>query len=233
MIGRYKIFFKKIHVKFVFIFLFPIFCLQLNSSAQWSDTIQSILHGKIYPTASFDSRNSFISNNRAHIWGVKIGVEFSGKLQGGIGYNRHDNNLRKEIYFSDQAGNPDSSLAFLHLSYFSFYMRYVYYEKAHWKFSVMPYQLGFGNSEYRYSQNGLNKISGKRFVVIYEPGISVSYKIFNWLGVGADIGWRFMLRNNPNIPENFNSPIYSFYVNVYWGELYKKVFPGKKFGVRW
>lgn len=224
----FRIFLIKFRAKRSFIFLIAFFCLHINCSAQWSDTIESILHGKVYPTASFDSRNSFISNNRAHIWGVKIGIDFSGKLQGGIGYNRHDKNLRKEIYFSDQAGNPDSTSAFLHLNYFSFYMRYIYYEKANWKFSIMPYQLGFGNSEYRYLYNGKNLISGKRFVVIYEPGISVSYKIFKWLGVGGDIGFRFMLRNNPNIPENFNSPIYSFYAIVYWGELYKSVFPKTK-----
>ncbi|MCX6310366.1 MAG: hypothetical protein NT084_01875 [Bacteroidetes bacterium] len=223
-----KLFSNEFVVRKLFFLLITFFCFHVNGSAQWSDTIETILHGKVYPTASFDSRNSFISNSRAHIWGVKIGVDFSGKIQGGIGYNRHDKNLRKEIYFSDLAGNPDSASAFLHLDYFSFYMRYVYYNKGHWRFSVMPYQLGFGNSDYRYLQNGSEKISGKRFVVIYEPGISVSYKFFKWLGVGGDIGYRFMLRNNPNISENFNSPIYSFYVSIYWGELYKNIFPETK-----
>ena len=75
---------------------------------------------------------------------------------------------------------------------------------------------------------GDEKIADKRFVVIYEPGISVSYKIFKWLGAGADIGYRMMLRNNPAIPEKFNSPIYSFYGIIYWGELYKSIFPETK-----
>lgn len=198
------------------------------SKAQWADTLHSILHGKIYPTASFDSRNSFIDNGRAHIWGIKFGVEFSDRLQGGIGYNKHDQNLEKIIYFQDQLGNTNSSLAKLHLNYFSFYVRYVYYKTKHWKFSIMPYQIGFGNSKYVYEQEGIEKTNGKRFVVLYEPGISVSYKIVRWLGVGGDIGYRVMLRDNPAIPENFNSPIYSFYGIIYWGELFKMAFPETK-----
>lgn len=196
--------------------------------AQWSDTIQRILHGKVYPTASFDSRNSFISSSRAHIWGIKAGVEFSGRLQGGIGYNRHDKNLEKEIYFFNELGVRDSTFARLHLDYFSFYVRYVYYKTNHWKFSVMPYQLGFGNSRYRYEYHNTEFVTGKRFVIIYEPGISISYKIFQWFGAGADIGYRIMLRGNKSIPENFNSPVYSFYAIIYWGELYKMAFPETK-----
>jgi hypothetical protein len=201
-----------------------------NLHAQWSDTINKILHSKFFPTAGFDSRNSFISSSRAHIWGFKVGVDFAGRLQGGIGYNRHNKNLGKEIYFTNETGGRDSTFARLHLSYFSFYIRYVYYKTKHWKFSVMPYQLGFGNSRYRYAYNGRDLVAGKRFVVLYEPGISVSYKIFQWLGVGADIGYRFMLRGNPAIPENFNSPTYAFYVQIYWGELYKIAFPKSKWG---
>ncbi len=211
----------------IFLFFLVVYFPQ-PGNAQWSDTINKILHGKIYPTASFDSRNSFISSSRAHIWGIKAGVEFSGRLQGGIGYNRHDKNLEKEIYFRNESGIRDSVKAKLHLDYFSFYVRYVYYKKKRWKFSVMPYQLGFGNSRYKYELNGQKRISGKRFVILYEPGISISFKIFQWLGVGSDLGYRFMIRGNPAIPENFNSPIYSFYAIIYWGELYKLAFPESK-----
>lgn len=206
--------------------LFVFMSVQLK--AQWSDTINKILHGKPFPTASFDSRNSFISSSRAHIWGIKIGVDFANRLQGGIGFNRHDKNLEKEIFFTNENGASESTTAELRFSYLSFYMRYVYYDKGKWKFSVMPYQFGFGNSRYKYEIEGRKYITGKRFMLLYEPGISVSYKIFKWLGAGADIGFRFMLRGNPAIPENFNSPTYSFYTIIYWGELFKITFPDSK-----
>ncbi len=182
----------------------------------------------MYPTASLDGRNSFVSSERASIWGIKAGVEYSDCLQFGVGYNQHIHNLEKEIYFSDASGIHDSAAGTLHLSYVSIYTRYVYYRTEHWKFSIMPIQLGFGNSRYKYNQQGIDKTINQKAVVIYEPGISISYRFFFWLGVGADLGYRIMLRDNPAIPENFNSMIYSFYVIIYWGDLYKKAFPKSK-----
>jgi hypothetical protein len=219
---------NKAEHKFILSLLFVFSLITINLHAQWSDTIRNILHGPIFPTASFDSRNSFVSSERAHIWGIKAGVEFSGKLQIGVGYNFHDKNLQKEIYYSNTSGILDSSLGTLHLSYVSIYTRYVYYKTQHWKFSIMPIQLGIGNSKYKFEQQGIEKETGSRTVILYEPGISVSYKIITWLGVGADIGYRFMLRDNPFIPENFNSMIYSFYAIIYWGEIYKLIFPETK-----
>ena len=207
-------------------------CVFLNSHslhAQWSDTLKNILHGNVVPTASFDGRNSFVDAQRVSIWGVKAGLEFSGKLEIGIGYNQHIHNLEKEIYFANEVGIPDSAIGSLHLNYFSIYSRYDYYRTAHWKFSIMPIQLGFGNSRYKFKQEGVAEIINQRAVVLYEPGISVSYKLFYWLGADLDIGYRIMLRNNPAIPENFNSMTYAFSVNIYWGELYKRVFPNSEF----
>lgn len=198
------------------------------AKAQWSDTLKEILHGKMYPTASLDGRNSFINSERAAIWGIKAGVEFAGKLQMGIGYNQHINNLEKEIYFRDFYGQRDSAIGTLRLAYMSVYTRYVYYKSNHWKFSIMPIQLGIGDSKYKYDYLDKTRIVDEKIVVLYEPGISIAYKIIPWFGVGADLGYRIMLRGNRAIPENFNSPIYSFYAIFYWGELYKMAFPKTK-----
>jgi len=32
-----------------------------------------------------------------------------------------------------------------------------------------------------------------------------------------------MLKNNSEIAQNFNSPIFSFYGIIFWGELYKNI----------
>jgi len=210
------------------ILLLLFFLCSVNGYAQWSDTLKEILNGKMFPTVSLDGRNSFISSQRASIWGIKAGVEFSGKLQIGVGYNQHIKNLQKEIYFRNVYNLPDSRTGTLHLSYVSIYTRYVYYKTEKWKFSIMPIQLGIGKSKYTYDYLGIERIVDDRTVVLYEPSISISYKFIRWFGVGADLGYRIMLRGNPAIPENFNSPIYSFYAIIYWGELYKMAFPKTK-----
>jgi hypothetical protein len=212
--------------KFVSLLIFLL--LQLPALSQWSDTIRTLMRGKVYPTATFDSRNSFIGDRRAHIWGIKAGVEFSGRIQFGVGYNRHDQNLVKVITYTNSAGFPSSTLGELRLSYISFYTKFVYYKTKRWKFSIIPFQVGFGNSRYVYEEEGKARDTGKRFVVIYESGVSASYKLLPWLGAGADFGYRVMLRDNPAIPENFNSPIYAFYGIIYWAEVYKLVFPESK-----
>jgi hypothetical protein len=197
-------------------------------AAQWTDTLNRVMHGTVYPTASFDSRNSFISSQRAHIWGIKAGVEFGSLLQIGLGYNFHDQNLKKTIYFTNEAGHADSATGVLHLAYGSYYIRYTYYKTKRWKFSMMPVQLGIGSSRYTYNDGMTYREASKRSVIVYEPGMSVSYKIFDWIGIGGDVGLRFMLKNNPDIPERFNSPIYSFYTVIYWGDIYKKILPDTK-----
>lgn len=203
--------------------------LAVNAHAQWNDTLHRVMHGTVYPDASFDSRNSFVSSQKAHIWGVKLGVDFSGYLQLGIGFNRHDNYLRKDIHFINAEGRPDIASGKLHLAYISYYLRYSYYKTEHWRFGIMPAQVGIGISKYVYNDGAVEKITDKRWILLWEPGISVIYKPLKWIGVGTDIGYRFMIKNNPAIPENFNSLTYSFYVSVYWGEVYKLCFPDSKF----
>jgi hypothetical protein len=64
--------------------------------------------------------------------------------------------------------------------------------------------------------------------MLYEPGVSIEYAIFNWLGLGGHVGYRFMIKNNPYVDQNFNSPMYAFGINIYWDELYKMTFPNTK-----
>lgn len=196
--------------------------------AQWLDTLRNDFKGGAWPTASFDSRNSFISDRRAHIWGIKFGVEFNSRLQFGVGYNFHDQRLTRDVQYINSAGHITTTKAALHLSYVCMYARYVYYKSEKWKFSMMPIQLGFGGSSYVYDSDVGEKKIDKSGIVTYEPGISVSYKIFWWVGAGGDFGYRCMLKNNPAITENFNSPIYTFYLIFYWGDMYKRAFPNTK-----
>ena len=71
--------------------------------------------------------------------------------------------------------------------------------------------------------------TAKKSIVVYETGFNISFKIFKWLGVGGDIGVRWMVKDNPAIPEKFNSPQYSFYTIIYWTEIIRAIAPENKF----
>ncbi|HTF06124.1 MAG TPA: hypothetical protein VK826_18970 [Bacteroidia bacterium] len=201
----------------------------LAAQTSTHDSIYNSLHGRISLGGGFDSRNSFISNRRAHIWGIKVAAEFGELIQLGIGYNRLDDDLTRSIYFTNTTGESDSATGELRMDYWSWYARYVFYRKGRWKFSVIPFQLGIGRSRYVHEENEEKVFTNKKMIIVYETGFSVSFRIFRWLGVGSDVGVRWMVKDNPAIPEKFNSPQYAFYGIIYWTEILRIVAPKNKF----
>lgn len=210
--------------------LFCLFiCVECFSQTTTHDSIYNSLHGRISLGGGLDSRNSFISNRRAHIWGIKAAAEFGELIQLGIGYNRLDDDLTRTIYFANENSVFDSTQGELRMDYFSWYARYVFYRKGRWKFSVIPFQLGIGRSRYIHFEGEEKIYTDKRMIIVYETGFSISFKICRWLGVGTDVGVRWMVKNNPAIPEKFNSPTYAFYGIIYWTEIIRVLAPNNKF----
>jgi hypothetical protein len=209
--------------------LFLFCCGEIFAQGNTHDSIYNSMHGRISLAGGLDTRNSFISNRKAQIWGVKVAAEFGELIQLGIGYNRLSDDLQKTIYFVNSALEEDSAVGHLRMDYWSWYARYVFYRKGKWKFSVIPFQLGIGRSRYRYDITTQKYFTYKRSIIVYETGFSISYKACRWLGVGADVGVRYMVKDNPAIEEKFNSPQYAFYAIVYWTEILRTVAPKNKF----
>lgn len=201
-------------------------CFAQNST---HDSIYASMRGKISLGGGLDSRNSFISNRRAHIWGIKLAAELGELIQLGIGYNRLDDEFTRTIYFTNENSLADSAQAELRMDYFSWYARYVFYRKGRWKFSVIPFQLGIGRSRYMHMRGEEKVYTDKRMIIVYETGFSISFRICRWLGVGSDVGVRWMVKDNPVIPDKFNSPQYAFYAIIYWTEIIRAVAPNNRF----
>lgn len=204
-------------------------CCDLPAQNNTHDSVYASLHGRISLGGGFDSRNSFISNRRAHIWGIKAAAEFGELVQLGMGYNRLDDDIQRMIFFNGAGNEPDSAQCALRMDYFSWYARYTFYRKGRWKFSVIPFQLGIGRSRWMYRSNDDKNYLYKRTIIVYETGFSISFRICRWLGVGTDLGVRYLVRDNPAIPDKFNSPTYAFYGIIYWTEIIRAVAPHNKF----
>lgn len=212
-------------IKAYCLFVALVFCP--GAEAQVMDTLRASIARKARFTFKLDTRNSFITNRRAEIFGVKLGVEFDRKLRIGGGVHWLTSKLHKRTYLTSSAGLPDSVDARLSFRYFAYYIEYVFYKTNRWELSI-PFQLGLGDSRYRYDYEGNSFVTGRKMVVIYEPGISTQYKVLRWLGAGADVGLRVMVVNNKAIKENFNSPMYAFKVLIWYDELYKMAFPNSR-----
>ena len=210
------------HKRFYIFLVFSLVCLYLKAQPAL-DTIKASLKQKPHLYGKFDTRNSFISNRRAKIFGVKMGLNYGNYLHIGVGYNQLNQPAKdfdKKFFYTNSNGFVDSTMAHLHLYYISAGIEYIYYRTKKWELS-MPLQLGVGQTRYSYQANGEKKERSKSINFIYEPAVSVQYKFVTWFGVGADVGYRFMFTADKELNQQFNSPTYAFKVLIYYNELYK------------
>jgi hypothetical protein len=217
-------------------FLFFLFFLSIGylKAQPTLDTIKLCLQHSPRPFANLDSRYSFINNEVVTIFGVKAGIVFGKRVSFGIGYNQlytAPQNFNEEIHYINSFGKENTVIKGLKLYYISLNMEYVFYQTRHWQLG-MPLQVGVGQTYYQYNINGVKTNTDKNFNFIYEPTISVNYKILKWIGIGTDFGYRFMLANSRKLKQNFNAPIVTFGVLIYYSEIYKSLFPKTKFAKR-
>ncbi|HEX8514946.1 MAG TPA: hypothetical protein VF868_02015 [Bacteroidia bacterium] len=194
------------------------------------DTIRDCLKQKPQLFAKFDGRNSFIENSRARIFGFKLGVSYGKRLHFGLGYNQlfpNSDAFDKILYVPHSYNDLRPVTANLHMYYVSAHAEYTFYKTRHWELS-MPLQFGVGKSYYTYRYLGYKEKTEEAFNFIYEPAISIEYKIVRWVGIGADAGYRFMITKDSHLNDNFTSPTYAFKLLIYYGEIFKSIFPKSK-----
>ncbi len=211
-------------------------CFILGKS-QYMDTLRRAFNGKKSLDIGYDSRNSFVSNDRVNIQSIKLGVNFGKKISIGAGYAWL--NSRTPVYDTYHFYDPDLThdtfvMQRLTFSYFRFYVNYIYYKSRRWEFSI-PLQAGIGKLGFKYNYKGVERLNDQGFCFLYEPEVDVKFKVTRWLGVEGDVGYRFLFKGNKTIKNTFNSPLISVGVFIGWNELALMAFPKnekvqKKFG---
>lgn len=199
-------------------------CVSVNAQPAL-DTITAAIKHRPQLYGKLDSRNSFISNSRAKVFGCKLGINYGNRLYFGLGYSQlypPAANFNTPFFYTDNNGMLNTAVGQLRLYYISTHAEYAYYKTKNWNMSILL-QLGAGNTNYRYMANGLKQHTPNNFIFIYEPAISVEYKIIQWIGVGVDTGFRFVATNHRGVSRKFNSPTYAFNLLIYYNEIYKSV----------
>lgn len=198
-----------------------------GSKAQFLDSLTIAIHKRPGIDARLESRNSFIHNGRAKISGVRLGVIFQRKLRIGGGYSWLDAKVYERKPITNEYGLPDTVNNYLKFGYLCYYVDFVFHKTKRWQLSV-PIQVGTGFSHFEYTYNNQKVRSKNYFLLIYEPGITMQFKVFRWVGVGADVGYRFALKNNKFIGDRLNSPTYAFKLLVWFDQLFYVVAPKSK-----
>jgi hypothetical protein len=207
-------------------FIVFILC-RLTINAQFLDTIKSITQKRPSIDARLETRNSFFENGRAKVTGVRLGLIFQKKLRVGVGYSWLSSDVYKKIAITNYLGNKDTVNNYLKFGYIAFYTDFVFYKTKRWQVSV-PLQWGAGLTWFKYNNGAQDISSSKDYLLLYEPGISVQFKIFRWCGLGTDIAYRFTLQNNRELRNKLNSPTYGFKFLIWFDQLYYLGFPKSK-----
>lgn len=183
--------------------------------SQFLDSLHIVFNSKSNIDARLESRYSFIKNELISVTGVRLGVAYKRKLRVGGGISWLKTDVPYNINRINLLGETVSEKKYLKFAYLCYYIDFVYYRTKRWQLSV-PIQAGTGLSWFQ-SKTAyyMNRTDKKNLLLLYEPGITAQYKIFKYLGAGADVAFRFVMKNNKKIGERLNSPTLSIKV-LFW-----------------
>lgn len=198
-------------------------CLLVHAIGQnnFEQELKSALSTNPALDVRFDTRHSFINQSGVKVFGFKLGLQYDNKLSIGVGYNQ----LFSPVETTRINGEVEERLE---LAFYNFspYIEYIFYRDNKWEMSI-PVQFGFGSSYYNVISNeSVDKVNQK-FVISYEPAITFQYRFWRYFGIGAGVGYRFMIKPNPELSEKFTSPVYIFKSNIYFEDIWKDVMKKK------
>ena len=209
------------------VFAAIVFLVITNSMhAQFLDTLHNVFNQRSHIDARLESRYGLINNTATMVRGVRLGIVFNRKLRLGGGLSWLNTNYfesKIDILENNEVLITDR---FLKLTYFCFYADFVFHKTKRWQLSV-PIQAGGGVAWYQDHSKYDWQAYPKYPIFLYEPGITVQFKIFRWLGVGSDVGCRMVIKDQ-RIKERISSPIISLKVMFWPNQLYFMLFPNSK-----
>jgi hypothetical protein len=212
-----------------FLLLFP-----LASFAQFADSLREVVRHKSSIDARLESRYSFMDHRLISVSGVRLGIAFQRKLRigGGISWLSTELAEEKSPFYRDI--RPAGVNRYFKFVYLCYYADFVFHKTKRWQLSV-PIQAGGGLSWFQDKTGySFSNRDPKYLLLLYEPGITAQFKVFKWAGLGADVAYRFTLKNRQKISGQLNSPTYSFKILFWFDQLFYELFPEseltKRFG---
>lgn len=219
----------KLFPALLIVFLFnPIF-----NNAQILDSLKSALKKNPGIDIGLETRNSFLLNDTVKFRGIKLGLRFGNKFKIGLSYNWLKSNIYNQVaYF--YSSSKDTTKGFFKMNYFALYTKIVYHKTKRWEFST-PLQFGYGSSWLQdKSKLSFKNQQYKKNMFVYEPTVSVQFKLLKWLGIAGNIGYRFVWHKDENILNHLNGPIYVLNINLMIEQFFFEAFPDneitQKFG---
>ncbi len=157
-----------------------------------------------------DSRYSIINHHFSTINGLKLGLEWRGRVRTGAAFyflsSRIPTRLEPPTNAADEA---DATLRFYNIA---LYGEYVFIENPRWELG-MNLQGGMGSVRVEYdladtARNNPRTRTPSDFIALVEPSMAAQLRVFSWASLGAGAGWRQPLFVDPVVRREISGPIF-------------------------
>ncbi|MBK8848250.1 MAG: hypothetical protein IPO27_17615 [Bacteroidetes bacterium] len=200
-------------------------CLLFCSVILQGQSLSSVLKKRPSVYGGFESRNSFVQGATADLSGLKVGLSFDNTIKFSFARYKLISDI-VEVKKVRLANLQDTLVrANLQLLYYAPGVEYIIYKKDPWQVSI-PVEIGIGKSYFTYFvSKGKKDRAFESGILLIEPGISGHYKVMRWVGVGFGIGYRAMLKNNPDIDTRVSNFTFSIGVKLFFSEIIDSIWP--------
>ncbi|RYY18256.1 MAG: hypothetical protein EOO36_08630 [Cytophagaceae bacterium] len=165
----------------------------------------------------YDSRYSFVNGHFCTINGLKLGMEWRGRVRTGAAVYFLSTGIPTRQPLPDNAAAEDD--AELRFRYFALYSEYVALQNSRWSLSGNM-QLGMGTVYVRYlNETGTYDRTPRDFVMMVEPSVAAQMRLFHWASLGAGAGWRQPVLVAYTIRRELSGPVFYLRANLLLGPL--------------
>lgn len=155
-----------------------------------------------------DSRYSIINSHFSVINGLKLGLEWRGRVRTGAAFYFLSSRIPTRLEPPDNAADePDATLRFYNIA---LYGEYVVLENPRWELDA-NLQSGMGSVRVEYTRddiNGTRSYTPRDFIALVEPSVAAELRLFSWASLGAGAGWRQPLFVDAVVRREISGPIF-------------------------
>jgi len=180
---------------------------------------------------NFDFRRTLVNKEVVGISGIRLGVPISNKVEVGLGV--YSSNLfgilgtRVNKDYEDIRTDPVSIFpAEIGFSYFSAFGEYTLVHTDGLTLTTNT-QYGLGWVDIDFTEPNVSKPSIRERKSLVEHSIKANVKVFEWLRVTGGVGYRYLIKAEPQVKRAFDAPIWITGVSIDFKKVFPKLFKRK------
>ncbi|MDJ0363989.1 hypothetical protein QMK33_02405 [Hymenobacter sp. H14-R3] len=181
------------------------------------DSLRSPVFARRKLVVQVDSRYSIINDHFSTINGIKLGLEWRGRVRTGAAFYFLSSRIPTRLEPPDNAADEaDATLRFYNVA---LYGEYIVLENARWELGA-NLQGGMGAVRVEYTDDEFYRQRSPRdFIALIEPSMAAQMRLFTWASLGAGAGWRQPLFVTPVVRREVSGPIFYVRAKILIGPL--------------